>query len=338
VCNGTAWVTQSTWAHAGWESIKFGNDTSFCNTGRAGRMRYVGGGTWQYCDGTSWTNFELIPDQSNLQCFNGAEATANSLRIADIPIKLNQVDGDNSFNCGITGRGTVVCGCLDTRCTSFPGLANGVKVAVGSAKACVVKSDNTLTCRDKDNNYDATAAAKTNVIDVDVRDKSQHVCIVKSSGTPNVECWRDDALTPSEVSGIPGTLTTATKIAVGKNHSCALKSDGTVVCWGSAGTVPGGLSGVVDIKATEVSTCALKSDKTISCWGGNSNYTLNIPSGWSTNIDKLESQNLYYCVARQSTNTIKCWGFQSGSPWTSADISYTGTALSLSTYCLATTY
>jgi hypothetical protein len=57
VCNGTAWVTQSTWANAGWQSIKFGNDTTPCTTSRAGRLRYNGGTTWQYCNGTGWISW-----------------------------------------------------------------------------------------------------------------------------------------------------------------------------------------------------------------------------------------------------------------------------------------
>src|SRR5437773_2582276 len=49
----------------------------------------------------------------------------------------------------------------------------------------------------------------------------------------------------------PGTR--FTKIAAGYFHSLALKSDGTVVAWGSnssgESTVPGGLNGIVGIAA-----------------------------------------------------------------------------------------
>lgn len=55
VCNGSAFVTLSSRAFAGWESIKFGNDTQTCNSARSGRLRYTGGSTWQYCNGTSWS-------------------------------------------------------------------------------------------------------------------------------------------------------------------------------------------------------------------------------------------------------------------------------------------
>jgi hypothetical protein len=57
ICNGTAYVTLSSRAFAGWESTKFGNDTQTCNSARSGRLRYTGGSTWEYCNGTAWTAF-----------------------------------------------------------------------------------------------------------------------------------------------------------------------------------------------------------------------------------------------------------------------------------------
>lgn len=96
-----------------------------------------------------------------------------------------------------------------------------------------------------------------------------------------------------------------TKLAAGRNHTCALKDDGTVWCWGSNqhGQLGGGivnrngnnecfpnqysstvydkyygavqvfmndrttLGNVVDIDASGDRTCALTSRKTLSCWG-----------------------------------------------------------------------
>jgi hypothetical protein len=57
ICNGSAYVTLSARNFSGWESVKFGNDTSTCNSGRSGRLRYAGGSTWEYCNGTAWTAF-----------------------------------------------------------------------------------------------------------------------------------------------------------------------------------------------------------------------------------------------------------------------------------------
>src|ERR671922_136910 len=73
----------------------------------------------------------------------------------------------------------------------------------------------------------------------------------------------------------PAVLSDVVAISAGTNHSLALKSDGTVVGWGSsfglgAETPPAGLSGVVAISAEAVHSLALKSDGTVVGWGSNS--------------------------------------------------------------------
>jgi alpha-tubulin suppressor-like RCC1 family protein len=66
-------------------------------------------------------------------------------------------------------------------------------------------------------------------------------------------------------------LTGVVAIAAGGAHSLALKSDGTVVAWGSNFSgqmrVPSGLSGVVAIAAGDAHSLALKSDGTVVAWG-----------------------------------------------------------------------
>jgi alpha-tubulin suppressor-like RCC1 family protein len=135
-----------------------------------------------------------------------------------------------------------------------------------------------------------------------------HACALLSSGT--VECWGDNSygqlgtsadpttglantLTPVAVAG----LTNVTALAAGLSHTCALRSDGTVECWGSndngelgtslstscngfdkcspTPTAVPGLSSVLAIAIGGDSstygdhTCALISGGTVKCWGYN---------------------------------------------------------------------
>jgi hypothetical protein len=71
-------------------------------------------------------------------------------------------------------------------------------------------------------------------------------------------------------------------IAAGVNHCLALKSDGSVISWGSQTTVPAGLSNVVDIAAGSDQSLALRSDGTVVTWGATNLYGRDqIPRGLS---------------------------------------------------------
>lgn len=104
-------------------------------------------------------------------------------------------------------------------------------------------------------------------------------------------------------------------MSVGYSHACALKTDGTVTCWGAAllqlcstggcvgccmlkpqtvrltsicilcaglneagqTTVPSGLSNVTQIAAGDYHTCALKRNGAIVCWGTPLYYSSRMP-------------------------------------------------------------
>jgi alpha-tubulin suppressor-like RCC1 family protein len=125
-----------------------------------------------------------------------------------------------------------------------------------------------------------------------------NTCILLKAKT--VQCWgandagqlgtgatdANDHATPAAVPGLTGIVGLALPSNVNARHVCALKDDGTVLCWGAntsgqlglgasdandhatPAAVPG-LTGVKQIAANNASTCALKSDGTVWCWGGN---------------------------------------------------------------------
>jgi len=90
---------------------------------------------------------------------------------------------------------------------------------------------------------------------------------------------------PSEVSGI----TTATSIALGGVHSCALLMDGKVMCWGwnqfgqlgdrttTDRVTPVEVSGITTATSITLGnrhSCALLTGGTVKCWGSNGNGEL----------------------------------------------------------------
>ncbi|MBB6636049.1 immunoglobulin-like domain-containing protein [Cohnella thailandensis] len=103
------------------------------------------------------------------------------------------------------------------------------------------------------------------------------------------------------------------KIAAGAYHSLALKSDGTVVAWGSnsAGQtdVPDELAGpgkAIDIAAAGNYSLALKSDGTVVAWGDNHNGVTDVPAGL-TGVVAIAAGGAHV-LALKSDGTVVAWG------------------------------
>ena len=131
-----------------------------------------------------------------------------------------------------------------------------------------------------------------------------HTCVVSSDTT--VWCWGSDnngqlgdgttggadyvSLVPLQVQTGSGALSGVKAVSLGYSFSCALKTSGTVWCWGTDdlgelgdGTMgdthherllpvqvkkgSGHLTGVTAISAGQDHVCALVGDKTAWCWG-----------------------------------------------------------------------
>ena len=62
---------------------------------------------------------------------------------------------------------------------------------------------------------------------------------------------------------------TYTAIAAGSSHSCALRADGTITCWGNnwAGQTDAPAGNYTAITNGNAHSCALRTDGTITCWG-----------------------------------------------------------------------
>lgn len=176
-----------------------------------------------------------------------------------------QIVAGNDFNCARRRSGAVYCWGEAT----FGGLGDGVSVRSATPVAVDGLSDAVLV----------TAGIG-------------HACAQRSGG--EVLCWGSNLhgqlgdgsmasvqLSPVSVVGERSLL----GISAGAMHTCALRSDNTVACWGNntqgaTGTIP--LAATVPLPTpvalardvTSVSsgngfTCALRRDSTVACWGNN---------------------------------------------------------------------
>ncbi|WP_161554236.1 RCC1 domain-containing protein [Stenotrophobium rhamnosiphilum] len=170
-----------------------------------------------------------------------------------------------------------------------------------------------------------------------------HSCALQADRT--VACWghnssgelgdggatdgsAPDRLTPFTVSG----LTDVVSIVAGNSLSCALKTGGTVACWGSNlngalgdgstnyHSTPIAVSGLTSVVAIAASnhSCALKADGSVACWGSNSSGQVGIP----VTPDKITAPVMVdgiagvvavatgwtHTCALKADGTAACWG------------------------------
>jgi alpha-tubulin suppressor-like RCC1 family protein/uncharacterized protein (DUF2345 family) len=165
----------------------------------------------------------------------------------------------------------------------------------------------------------------------------RHSLFLKSDGTVMARGWNDfgqlgdgtitpgSVQTPAPVSGLSDVVA----IAVGKTHSIALKSDGTVWTWGrnddgQLGVEGGdqstpvqvtGLSGMVAIAAGERHSLALKCDGTVWAWGFNGWRQLGVSGPPGSVITPVQVPDLSGMVAIEAGNTHSVALSSDGTVW-----------------------
>ncbi len=97
-----------------------------------------------------------------------------------------------------------------------------------------------------------------------------------------------------------------TAVAAGDEHSCGLRTDQTIACWGSnnygeSNPPPGRFTAV---SAGGGHSCGLRTDNTITCWGDNNSGQSNPPPGRFTAI----AAGRQHSCGLRTDNTIACWG------------------------------
>ncbi len=167
-----------------------------------------------------------------------------------------------------------------------------------------------------------------------------HTCALRSSGV--VLCWGsnrvgqlgDGTMGPrrTEPRAVEG-VTDAVSIAAGEEHTCAVRRDGLVLCWGlgehgelgdgqrrdrATPVLVSGLNDAVQVAGGHNHTCARRRSGQVTCWGGNASGELGVDASGTNRFlpvtvvgvtDAVQVvAGFSHSCARLTSGRVLCWG------------------------------
>ena len=125
-----------------------------------------------------------------------------------------------------------------------------------------------------------------------------------SDGTPYL-AYRDVA--HSNKATVMKLNNIAPQVSAGASHTCGVKPDGTVACWGlstSGRTTPPVATSFYQVVAGGSHSCGVKADSTVACWGSVTFAQTTPPAGDFLQLSAGASHN---CGVK-TDGTVACWG------------------------------
>jgi alpha-tubulin suppressor-like RCC1 family protein len=204
--------------------------------------------------------------------------------------------------------GTVVAWGLngDGQSSVPAGLKDIAAISAGSFHTLALRRDGRVTGWGRDNTEQVSGPSSVAQA-IAVEACGYGSMVLKPDGT--VQSWGGALYTP------PIGLAGVTQVAGEDIHCAARRSDGTVICWGSAtfdgswnfgqSTVPAGLSGVRKVATGAYHTLALKTDGSLVVWGRNDSGQRNVPVG-NTFVDM--DGGIDFSIGLTNQGKVLCWG------------------------------
>jgi alpha-tubulin suppressor-like RCC1 family protein len=230
------------------------------------------------------------------------------------------VAAGGNFSCALRASGSVACwggngsGQLGTgnknpttTPVAVPKLSGIMAISAGQAHVCAVASSGSVSCWGDGANGQlgsgqATSSSSPVTVDnlpdaVMVAAGERSTCALTKSGS--VLCWGANELgqlgtgapnaNPNPAPIVVANLEDATSVSTGRNHACAVRKSGSVVCWGAGSrgqlgdgqprpdgggaqasfVVVSGIQNAIGIGAGGEHSCAPLKTNQILCWGAN---------------------------------------------------------------------
>ncbi len=273
---------------------------------------------------TELMQFGLNRSTTTLSSVTVNDVSTSSLGASIFALGIERISAGNSHSCGLDATGKAYCWGDNT----FGKLGNGSVIA---SNVPVAVSD------------PVGGAVKFSSIGVG----DLHSCALSLTGV--VYCWGTgfqgrnggtlDSSIPVLISNPSSGAVNYSSLSVGSDHSCAVRTNGSIYCWGnnnngelgvnSASTpfsnipvlVSDPSTGAViysSVSAGNTHTCAVVLSNAAYCWGNNDNGQLGISTATSASdipvvvsgglfFSSINAGNLFTC-AIDLTKDAHCWG------------------------------
>jgi len=115
---------------------------------------------------------------------------------------------------------------------------------------------------------------------------------------------------PAPPAGVDGSVEAVryefTSISAGGSHSCGVRGDASVVCWGRnySGQARPPQGSFTAVSAGDSHSCGVRVDASVVCWGDNEHGQTDAPAGTYIAVAACHSHS---CALRND-HTATCWG------------------------------
>ena len=196
----------------------------------------------------------------------------------------------------------------DSMCDSDAGDGRYTAVAVGFDVVYALRLDGTIACFGFGGNWTPTVPTGNYT---SISPGLKHVCALRADD--RIACWTSvpdpydhstEAWTRRYVPAATAPSGTFLEVAAGEEHSCGLRTDGTITCWGldyyGETEAPSGTFTAVIAGGNY--SCGLRTDRSVVCWGYGA--VTDPPKGAFASI---AGTAVHVCGLRVE-GTVVCWG------------------------------
>ncbi|MCK7594613.1 hypothetical protein [Pseudomarimonas salicorniae] len=330
----------------------------------------VAGGSFHSCGRTREGRVRCWGANNQQQLGNGVDPLPLRLApvdVAGLALGAQAVAVGFDHSCAITASGGVKCwgynqegqlgdgsGQNQDRAVDVSGLSAGVRaLALGRKHSCALRDNGVVLCwggNDEGQLGLGTTAAAPSPREVSglpgparfIAAGQLHTCAVLQTGA--LFCWglnnegqigdgtRSNRSRPTPVTSLGSGVD---RVALGTRHSCALRTDGSVACWGDAffglllgdgseqdrlvpAPVPALAGGIVDLSLGDSHSCVIGARGGVRCWGSNflgavgDNSQISRPrptpvAGLAAGATRIDLGIGHSCVVAPGGRVL-CWG------------------------------